>query len=98
MDQKDECNNESKENGSSTTDPFLKTQGHGYKKSLGSKEADLDQDLDLDTALGRVGGYRWYNLCAFFLLGISSFASYCWQSLGVIFMGKYNDDFCVNIC
>ena len=49
-----------------------------------------DEDLSLDEALGRVGGYRPYSLITFFFLGFSSFIPLCWQGLGVVFVGKYS--------
>ena len=55
---------------------------------------ESDKNLDLNTALGRVGGLRRWNLLAIFLIGISAFSGICWQGLGIVFIGKCFLSFC----
>ena len=44
--------------------------------------------MDLDASLAKVGGYRRYNLAAFFIMGGSVCFTFACQGFLIVFIGK----------
>ena len=55
-------------------------------------KAILLDDVTVDEALRKVGGYRRWNLLAFGLLGLTFFGTNAFVNLAIVFIGKETEN------